>query len=265
MDYNEFINEYNGKTIDYDGAYGAQCVDLIQLYIEKCFTGVHQIIYANGKDYFEKFENLPINKLFTKIANTADFVPEQGDIAVWGSKLGNTYGHVSIATGEGDTNKFYSYDLNWGSKVVKKVQHSYKGFLGVLRPKAKPKTSDLQCKAYIQDIGWTEWKNAGEVVGTTGEGMRMEAIILQGNNGLNLSYRVHMEEIGWAEWVENGQIAGTTGEDIRIEAIEIKSNKDLEVQEHIQDIGWIPASKGKNIKIGKEGKSLRLEAFKILI
>ena len=80
------------------------------------------------------------NKLFTKIANTADFVPEQGDIAVWGSKLGNTYGHVSIATGEGDTNKFYSYDLNWGSKVVKKVQHSYKGFLGVLRPKAKPKT-----------------------------------------------------------------------------------------------------------------------------
>ena len=82
----------------------------------------------------------------------------------------------------------------------------------------------MQCKAYIQDIGWTEWKNAGEVVGTTGEGMRMEAIILQGNNGLNLSYRVHMEEIGWAEWVENGQIAGTTGEDIRIEAIEIKSN-----------------------------------------
>ena len=123
----------------------------------------------------------------------------------------------------------------------------------------------MQCKAYIQDIGWTEWKNAGEVVGTTGEGMRMEAIILQGNNGLNLSYRVHMEEIGWAEWVENGQIAGTTGENIRIEAIEIKSNKDLEVQEHIQDIGWIPASKGKNIKIGKEGKSLRLEAFKILI
>ena len=37
----------------------------------------------------------------------------------------------------------------------------------------------------------------------------------------------------------------------------------LEVQEHIQDVGWMPSSKGTNIKIGTEGKSLRIEAFKI--
>lgn len=52
---------------------------------------------------------------------------------MWGTGLGNQYGHIAIATGEGDTHQFYSYDLNWGQKVVHKVLHNYKGFLGVLR------------------------------------------------------------------------------------------------------------------------------------
>ena len=123
--------------------------------------------------------------------------------------------------------------------------------------------ADIQYKVHIQDIGWTDWEKTGELAGTEGEGKRIEAIILQGNNGLDLSYRVHIQDIGWSDWVQNGQIAGTTGESKRIEAIEIKSNKMLEVQEHIQDVGWMPVSKGTNIRIGTEGKSLRIEAFKI--
>ena len=63
----------------------------------------------------------------------------------------------------------------------------------------------------------------------------------------------------------NGEVAGTTGENRRIEAIEIKSNKTLQVQEHVQDVGWMPVSKGTQIHIGTEGKTLRLEAFKIEI
>ena len=124
---------------------------------------------------------------------------------------------------------------------------------------------DIQCKVHMQDIGWTDWKQEGELLGTTGEERRIEAIILQGNNGIELSYRVHMADIGWSNWVKNGEVAGTTGEARRIEAIEIKSNRDLEVEEHIQSVGWMPSSKGTNIKIGTEGKSLRLEAFKIKI
>ncbi len=124
---------------------------------------------------------------------------------------------------------------------------------------------DIQYKVHIENIGWTDWENAGQVAGTEGESKRVEAIILQGNNGLDLSYRVHMENTGWSNWVGNGEIAGTTGQSRRIESIEIKSNRMLEVQEHIQDVGWMPSSKGTNIKIGTEGKSLRLEAFKINI
>ncbi len=76
---------------------------------------------------------------------------------------------------------------------------------------------------------------------------------------------MHIEDLGWSNWVKKEQVAGTTGQARRIEAIEIKSNKMLEVQEHIQNIGWLPSSKGKNIRIGTEGKGLRLEAFKINI
>lgn len=119
----------------------------------------------------------------------------------------------------------------------------------------------IQIKAHIQDYGWSDWKSTGEVVGTVGEDKRIEAIILEGD----VSYRVHAQDIGWTEWKNSGEIAGTVGESKQIEAIEIKSSKSLEVQEHIQEIGWLPCSKGTDIRIGTEGKGLRLEAFKVSI
>lgn len=133
MNYNEFIKKYLGKSIDYDGVSGVQCVDLIKLYLDKVYN-IKVGSCGNAKDYFMNFDKLPIKNSFEKIVNTANFVPAQGDICVWGSII-SKYGHVSIATGEGDTKYFYSYDLNWSSKNVKKVLHSYKGFLGVLRYK----------------------------------------------------------------------------------------------------------------------------------
>lgn len=126
--------------------------------------------------------------------------------------------------------------------------------------------TDLQCNAHIQDIGWTGYKNTKEgIIGTEGQGKRLEAIQFKANNGLEIKYRVHIENIGWQDWRRNGEVAGTEGQALKIEAIEIESNKDLEVQEHIQDVGWMPSSKGKFIHIGTEGKCLRLEAFKIRV
>lgn len=138
MNYQEFINEYNGKGFDYDGVSGVQCVDLAKMYLDKVF-GIKPGAWGNAKDYYENFNNLPLKNSFTRIANTPSFVPQKGDIVVWGAGLGNTYGHIAIATGEGDTHQFYSYDLNWGQKVVHKVLHNYKGFLGVLRPNDQSK------------------------------------------------------------------------------------------------------------------------------
>lgn len=139
MNYSEFINTYNGKSFDYDGVSGVQCVDLIKMYLNKVF-GIKPGAWGNAKDYYENYNNNSVLKAnFTRIANTPSFVPQKGDIAVFGAGLGNKYGHICIATGEGDTHNFYSYDLNWNGKTVHKVNHTYKGFLGVLRPKDQSK------------------------------------------------------------------------------------------------------------------------------
>lgn len=267
MNYQEFINTYNGKSIDYDGVAGVQCVDFAKIYLDKVF-GIKAGAWGNAHAYYDNYNNIAeLKNNFDRIANTPSFIPQKGDICVWSTSL-NGYGHISIATGEGNTNTFYTYDQNWNGKTIKKVAHNYRCFLGVLRAKDQTKITgivlpNIQYKVHIQDIGWTNWEKAGELAGTEGQSKRIEAIILQGNNGVDLSYRVHIQDIGWTDWVRNGQVAGTTGQSKRIEAIEIKSNRMLEVQEHIQDVGWMPSSKGTNIKIGTEGKSLRIEAFKI--
>ena len=269
MNYNEFINNYNGKSFDYDGVSGVQCVDLIKMYLDKVF-GIKAGAWGNAKDYYENFNNLPLKNSFTRIANTTSFIPQLGDIVVWGAGLGNTYGHIAIATGEGNTTNFYSYDLNWGSKTVHKVNHNYKGFLGVLRAKDQSKITgvvekipDLQYEVHIEDRGWCGWQNAGEGAGSEGKAKRLEAVKFRGNNGLTIEYQAHVQDIGWQDWKKDGEVAGTTGKSLRLEALRIKCNKMLEVEEHIENIGWTPKFKSKEFMIGTEGRQLRLEAFRI--
>ena len=76
MNYQEFINEYNGKSFDYDGVSGVQCVDLIKMYLDKVF-GIKPAALGNAKDYYENFNNLPIKNHFTRIANTPDLIPQK--------------------------------------------------------------------------------------------------------------------------------------------------------------------------------------------
>lgn len=148
MNYQEFINEYNGKSFDYDGISGVQCVDLIKMYLDKVFE-IKPSVWGNAKDYYENFNNLPLKNYFTRIKNTPDLIPQKGDICIWGTGLGNKYGHIAIATGEGTAKQFYSYDLNWGGKTVRRVLHNYTGFLGVLRPNDQTKIGgDEEMKTY---------------------------------------------------------------------------------------------------------------------
>ena len=66
---------------------------------------------------------------------------------------------------------------------------------------------DLKYKSHLQDIGWTDFVNEGEVTGTTGESRRLEAIPIEATD---LQYRVHLQDIGWTDWYNAGEIAGTT-------------------------------------------------------
>lgn len=120
----------------------------------------------------------------------------------------------------------------------------------------------LKYQVHIQNIGWQEEKENGEFAGTEGQGLRVEAIVIHSN--IPIQYRVHIQDKGWSEYVPNSCIAGTIGESLRIEAIEIiSSSKTIKAQAHIQNIGWQEVIEGTHIKIGTEGRALRLEALKL--
>lgn len=136
LTFDAFVNKYIGRAVDYDGSAGAQCVDLAKAYLKEVHDVPQFSIGGSARFYFSNFRNFKLlSDKFTRIANTPDFVPLKGDIAVWNSSKGGGHGHVAICTGEGDTKHFYSYDMNWNGKAMKKVKHDYSGFYGVLRPK----------------------------------------------------------------------------------------------------------------------------------
>lgn len=152
MNYDEFIEKHLGKGLDYDGVSGVQCVDLIKIYLDEVF-GIKAGAWGNAKFYWIDFnKRAPLVKNFTKISNSPKFVPQKGDICVWKGSINGGYGHVSIATGEGDVHTFCSYDQNWNGKPMKKVKHNYNDFYGVLRPKDQskinPQTSSSKYEAW---------------------------------------------------------------------------------------------------------------------
>lgn len=152
MTFDKWVKENLGKGIDYDGTYGVQCVDLVKHYI-KNVLGVTPQSIGNAIEYYNKRKTSEyLTKNFKWIDNTTEFIPKKGDLCVFTSKSGN--GHISVATGEGTTSYFYSYDQNFPKakhEPMTKIKHSYTSFLGVLRPKKKKSTSSKYFKAYKGD------------------------------------------------------------------------------------------------------------------
>ena len=130
----KWVYAQEGKFLDYDGAYGAQCVDLIAYYYK--YLGQSKYVKGNGCDYVSNA--LPDG--WIRIKNTADFVPEPGNIAVWGTEL-SAYGHVAIIL-SADVHSFVSMDQNWPrGSACKRVTHNYNKFWGVIRPNFKSTTT----------------------------------------------------------------------------------------------------------------------------
>ena len=136
MTLDAFVKKYLGTAIDADGAAGAQCVDLIKLYLKDCFEITPFSFGGSARMLYENYSQMPERfcKAFVRIANTPELVPQRGDICVWGSGVGCGHGHVAIATGEGDTHRFISWDMNWYGIEMHRQDHNYAAFLGVLRP-----------------------------------------------------------------------------------------------------------------------------------
>lgn len=122
-----WANSKIGQSLDYDGVYGAQCVDFIKYYYS--YLGVNPV-KGNGCDYATN--SLPSG--WNRIKYYSGFSAQPGDIAVW-TYASSAYGHVAIVT-NADANIMYVDEQNGSTGVTR--AHSYKytygTFYGVIRP-----------------------------------------------------------------------------------------------------------------------------------
>ena len=112
-----------GVSIDFDGAYGAQCVDLLKAYYDYLGVGAQ---HGNAQDYRSNF--LPQG--WQRIEGAE---PLPGDILIY---IGGTYGHVAVYESE-----YSTYHQNWGVPyVINMTDRPYNAispgrvYWGVVRP-----------------------------------------------------------------------------------------------------------------------------------
>lgn len=142
MSLNDFIAKWNGRYIDFDGAYGAQCMDLMHQWCVEGFGISNGAVLAapSAKLVYMNFATITGRELFDRIPNTDTNVPEEGDILLWGN---GTYGHVAIFI-EGDVNGFKSFDQNFPTGSPCHIQnHTYTNLLGWLHFKGTTAQSEL--------------------------------------------------------------------------------------------------------------------------
>lgn len=138
MTLDDFRFKWNGKGIDFDGAFGNQCMDLMHQYVVDCLgIADGRVLAASAaKDVYLNFNNIFGREYFSIIANTPTNVPQKGDIVFWGTAVG-PYGHVAVCL-SADIRSIVSFDQNWnGHKYCETVTHddNYIGVLGWLRKK----------------------------------------------------------------------------------------------------------------------------------
>ncbi len=125
-----WCNAQVGKSIEVDGAYYYQCVDLIMAYYQ--YLGAARP-HGNANDY--TWNTLPAGWARIRGAH-----PQKGDILVY---TNNSYGHVAIY--ESDT---VSYHQNVGGNYVRKItgiryDRIVGGYWGVIRPDFKAESTKM--------------------------------------------------------------------------------------------------------------------------
>lgn len=154
----EFFTKYDGKGIDFDGAYGNQCMDLMNQFTVEVWGDTsgqlraptaYQSWLKGGPDY-------------DKIHYQPGRTPQEGDIIYWSDQYVKGTGHVAIATSKANQSIFTSFDQNWpvGSKCHYQ-EHTYSGVVGWLRRKGQQqnnqpikkrmKITDTYRAVYVRD------------------------------------------------------------------------------------------------------------------
>lgn len=128
-------------------------------------------------------------------------------------------------------------------------------------------------QTHVQNIGWQGVVKNGEIAGTSGKNLQLEAIKINLSDAAlagNIEYSTHIQNIGWQDYKANGALSGTTGKNLQLEAIKIKLSGDVSryydvyYRVHIQDKGWLNWA-ANGAPAGSQAASKHLEAIQIKI
>lgn len=149
MNFDEFIDKYLGKELDWDGVYAGQCTDLYRYYVKEVLGFKQSVPVGGAAEIWDTADPA----LFEFIKNSPLAVPKKGDIVVWNRNEGGGFGHVAIFI-EGGVMSFTSLDQNWPTlSVVTKTKHTYKNVIGWLRPRVSNMPDDWIIKNSDSWIG----------------------------------------------------------------------------------------------------------------
>lgn len=129
----------------------------------------------------------------------------------------------------------------------------------------------LNYSAHVSNIGWQSMANNGEIAGTTGKNLEIEALKFSLNSKKiegHIEARVHVRNLGWLNWEDGDKVIGTTGRALPIEAIQLKligklaETYDIYYRVHVQNFGWLDWTlNGKSA--GSEGFAYHVEAIEV--
>lgn len=127
---------------------------------------------------------------------------------------------------------------------------------------------------HVQNTGWTAATSTnGQTVGTTGKGLRLEALRAHVGNAYlsgDVQIQTHVQNQGWQGWTSGGGTAGTTGKGLRIEAVRIQLTGDLQqhydvwYRAHVQTLGWMSWTKNGDV-CGTTGLAGRMEGLQVVL
>lgn len=137
MTLEKFVKQYEGKKIDYDGYYGAQCVDLVRLYIHSVWSLPQPQNLISAYEAYTRwlrcgdgFNEISWKNL-TKIA--------RGDIVVFPPTDTNPHGHIAIVLDVADDEVLCFEQNGFTQKGAEQTRRPLKSVFGCLTLDKKKK------------------------------------------------------------------------------------------------------------------------------
>lgn len=132
MKLDEFINKYINTKVDFDNAFGAQCVDLFRQYCKDVLNIPHTGAVEGAKDIFLNYDKLPLEQKYFKKYSTNN--PKPADVIIWNETKTNKYGHIAIVVSSLSNNKVLVFEQDGFKQDGAKLSiRTTENMLGVLR------------------------------------------------------------------------------------------------------------------------------------